>query len=168
MIGITCSQDAEDGDKLTVYVDSDHEDDQHEGYATTGVVLYLAGGPVDWRSAKQTVVVISTVEAEYVAMSKACVLVLHFRNLLESINEKQKQATVVFEDNSGAVSLSRSAKITPRTEYIDVKFHHVRSHVAEGVVDVTYIKAELQRANILTKSLGAVKFLKNRLLLLGV
>ena len=74
----------------------------------------------------------------------------------------------MFEDNSGAVSLSRSAKITLRTEYIDVKFHHVRSHVAEGVVDVTYIKAELQRANILTKGLGAVKFLKNRLLLLGV
>ena len=43
-------------------------------------------------------------------MSKACVMVLHFRNFLESINEKQEQATVMFEDNSGAVSLSRSAK----------------------------------------------------------
>ena len=82
---------------------------------------------MDWRSTKQTVVAISTVEAEYVAMSKACVMILHFRNLLESINEKQKQATVVFDDNSGAVSLSRSAKITPRTKRIDVKFHHVRS-----------------------------------------
>ena len=77
---------------------------------------------MDWRSTKQTVVAISTVEAEYVAMSKACVMILHFRNLLESINEKQKQATVVFEDNSGAVSLSRSAKITPRTKtkHVDV------------------------------------------------
>ena len=74
----------------------------------------------------------------------------------------------MFEDSSGAVLLSRGAKITPRTKHIDVNFHHVRSLVAEGVVDVTYIKAELQRANILTKSLGAVKFLKNRLLLLGV
>ena len=67
-------------------------------------------------------VAISTVEAEYVAMSKACVMILHFRNLLESINEKQKQATVVFEDNSGAVSLSRSVKVTLRTEHIGVKF----------------------------------------------
>ena len=55
-IGITFSEYAQDGDKLTAYVDSDHA---------------------------------------------------HFRNLLESIDEKQKQATVVFEDNSGAVSLSR-------------------------------------------------------------
>ena len=74
----------------------------------------------------------------------------------------------MFEDNSGAVSLSRSAKITPCAKHIDVKFHHVRSLVADGVVDVIYLKTELQRADILTKSLGAVKFLKNHLLLLGV
>ena len=80
-------------------------------------------------------------------------MVLHFRNLLESTNEKQEQATVMFEDNSGAVSLSRSAKKTPLTKHTDVKFHHVRSLVADGVVDVTYIKTELQRADILTLSL---------------
>ena len=77
---------------------------------------------MDWKSTKQTVVAISTVEAEYVTMAKACVIILNFRNLLELANEKQKQASVVFEDNSGAVSLSRSAKITPRTKHIDVKF----------------------------------------------
>ena len=44
---------------------------------------------MDWRSTKQTVVAISTVDAEYVATSKACVMVLHFRNLLESMDEKQ-------------------------------------------------------------------------------
>ena len=75
---------------------------------------------------------------------------------------------ILFTGNSGPVSLSRSAKITPRTKHIDVKFHHVGSLVADGVVDVTFLKTELQSADILAKSLGAVKFLKNRLLLLGV
>ena len=112
-IGITYSKDADDGDKLTAYVDSYHAGDQDEGYSTTGIVLYFAGGPVDWRSTKQTVVAISTVESEYVAMSKAVVMILHFRNLLEPMNEKQEQVTVVFEDNSSAVSISRSAKKTP-------------------------------------------------------
>ena len=45
---------------------------------------------MNWRSTKQTVVTISTVEAEYDAMFKACVMVLHFRNLLESINENHE------------------------------------------------------------------------------
>jgi len=101
-------------------------------------------------------------------MSKACLMVIHFRNLLTSINQQQVQATNIFEDNQGAVSLSKGSKITPRTKHIDIKFHHVRSLVAKGVVDVKYVETDLQRADILTKSLGAVKFLKNRLLLLGV
>ena len=89
-IRITYSEDADDGDKLTAYVGSDHAGDQDKGYSTTGIVIYLAGGPVNWRSTKQTVVTISTVEAEYDAMFKACVMVLHFRNLLESINENHE------------------------------------------------------------------------------
>ena len=54
-------------------------------------------------------------------------------------------------------------KLLHAPKHIDVKVHHVRSLVAEGVVDVTHIKTQLQRADILTKPLGAVKFLKNRL-----
>ena len=65
-------------------------------------------------SKKQTAVVaISTVEAEYVALSKGHVMVIHFRNGLESMNQDPEHATVVFEHNTGAVSLSRSAKNHP-------------------------------------------------------
>ena len=167
-IRITNREDAEDGDKLTAYVDLNHADDQDKGYSTTGVFFNLEGRPVDWKSTKQTVVAIPTVKAEYVAMSKACVTILHFRTLLESINEKQKQATVEFEDNSSAVSLGRRPEITPRNKHIDLRFHHVRSLTAEGVVDVTYIKTELQRTDIITKRLGAANFPKNRLVPLAV
>ena len=127
-IGIAYREDADVGDKLTAYVDSDHAGDLDYGYSTAGVVLYFAGGPVEWTSKKQTVVAISTVEAEYVALSKGCVMVI--RNLLESMNPK-RQATVAFEGKTGAVSLSRSVKITPRTKHIDVKLHHLRSLVGK-------------------------------------
>ena len=60
-IGTTYSEDSEDGEMLTAYVDSDHAGDLDTGYSTTGVVLYFAGGRVDWMSTKQTVVAISTV-----------------------------------------------------------------------------------------------------------
>ena len=76
-IGITYSEVTDDGYELTAHVDLDHAGDQAKRYSTTGVVLYFAGGPVDWRSTMQTVVAISNVEAEDVAMSKACVIVLH-------------------------------------------------------------------------------------------
>ncbi|CAB1113561.1 unnamed protein product [Ectocarpus sp. CCAP 1310/34] len=167
-IGITYTEDADGGDKLTAYVDSDFAGDQDKGYSTTGAVLYLAGAPVDWISKKQTVLAISTFEAEAVALSKACTIVIHFRNLLKSLNMKQEQPTVVFEDNTGAIAFAKGAKLTPRTKHIDVKYHHVRYLEEKKIIDVKYIETNLQKADILTKSQGAVKFLQNRLLLLGV
>ena len=49
-------------------MDSDHAGDQDKEYSTTGVVLYLAGGPVDWRSVMRTAVAISVLEDEFVAV----------------------------------------------------------------------------------------------------
>ena len=94
-------------------------------------------------------------------------MVVYLRHVLKTISSEQSAATVFFEDNLGAVSTSRSNKITPRTKYIDIKFHHVRSLVAGKVVDVKHIKAGFQKADILTKSLDALKFISNRLMLLG-
>ena len=48
-------------------------------YSTTGVVLYLAGAPVDWKSVRQTVVAMSTLELEYVALSKVSLMIIYLR-----------------------------------------------------------------------------------------
>ena len=94
-------------------------------------------------------------------------MVVYRRQLLKTISSEQSAATLVFEDNLGTVSTSRSNKITPRTERIDIKFHHVRSLIADKAVDAKYITIGFQRVDILTKSLGALKFISNRLMLLG-
>ena len=94
-------------------------------------------------------------------------MVVYLRHSLTTISSEHSAATVVFEDKLGAVSTSRSNKITPRTKHIDIKFHHVRSLVASKVVDVKHIKAGFQKADNLTKNLGALKFISNRLMLLG-
>ncbi|CAB1118547.1 unnamed protein product [Ectocarpus sp. CCAP 1310/34] len=167
-IGVRNGEDAEDGNVITAFVDSDFAGDLDKGYSTTGVVLYFAGGPVEWTSSKQTVVATSSVEAEFVALSKGCNIIKYFRHLLDTINQTQEEATVVWEDNSGALKLTRSFRITPRTKHIDVKFHHVRSLVTDGVVDVKQISTSLQKADIFTKWLNPSEFLRARGMLLGV
>ena len=158
--GLPHSEDARNGDELTAHVDADHAGDMDKGYSTTRVVVFLAGAPIDWKSAKQTFVSVSTLESDYVALSKACLMVVYLRQLLKTISSEQSAATLVFEDNLGTVSTSRSNKITPRTERIDIKFHHVRSLIADKAVDAKYITIGFQRVDILTKSLGALKFIK--------
>ncbi|CAB1111421.1 unnamed protein product [Ectocarpus sp. CCAP 1310/34] len=100
LIGVRYGKDAEDGNVITAFVDSDFAGDLDKGYSTTGVVLYFAGGPVEWTSSKQTVVATSSVEAKFVALSKGCIIIKYFRHLLDTINQTQEEATVVWEDNS--------------------------------------------------------------------
>ncbi|CAB1098324.1 unnamed protein product [Ectocarpus sp. CCAP 1310/34] len=105
-IGVRYGEDADDGNVITAFVDSDFAGDLDKGYPTTGVVLYFAGGPVEWTSSKQTVVVTSSVEAEFVALSKGCNNIKFFRHLLDTINQTQEEATVVWEEDSEAASVS--------------------------------------------------------------
>ena len=58
-------------DCLTGYVDSDWGGDTINRRSNTGYVTYLSGGPISWNSRKQKSVALSTMEAEYMALSDA-------------------------------------------------------------------------------------------------
>ena len=65
--GLTYSQDAD----LTpmAYVDADYGGCRNTRRSTSGFVFTITGGAVTWSSKRQVTVALSTVEAEYVAMS---------------------------------------------------------------------------------------------------
>ncbi|CAL0318564.1 unnamed protein product [Lupinus luteus] len=53
------------------YVDSDYAEDLDDRRSTTGFVFTLASGPIMWRSSVQSIVAMSTTEAEYMAAGEA-------------------------------------------------------------------------------------------------
>jgi hypothetical protein len=54
----------------TAFVDADYRGCRDTRRSTSGYVFLMAGGQVTWSSKRQTTVALSTVEAEYVAMSR--------------------------------------------------------------------------------------------------
>ena len=81
----------------------------------------------------------STLEAEYVALSMAMRELVPLRRLIGEIRDKTDTSlshktlmnSTVFEDNNGALGLATSPKITPRTKHIAIKYNWFRSHVGE-------------------------------------
>ena len=66
--GLTYSRD---GDLTPLaYVDADYGGCRDTRRSTSGYIFMMAGGPVTWSSKRQATVALSTVEAEYVAMSR--------------------------------------------------------------------------------------------------
>ncbi len=76
-----------------------------------------------WSSKRQSSVSRSTTEAEYIVLSNACQEGVWLRRLLSDIKLKQVDPTTIYEDNQGAIQLSRNPKFHNRTKHIDISFH---------------------------------------------
>jgi hypothetical protein len=102
----------------------------------------VAGCPVAWVSKLQTEIALSTLEAEYIALSQAMRDILPTRVVVKEIaNFLQYNNTIhfrahsdVFEDNNGALTLANVPRLTPRSKHIAVKYHFFRQHVKNGDV----------------------------------
>nr|GFB28092.1 Gag-Pol polyprotein [Tanacetum cinerariifolium] len=79
----------EDSDLIVKgYVDSNYAGDLDESKLTTGYMFTLSGGTVSWVSKLQSVVVMSTTEAEYVAGAQANKETIWLKMLLEGLRHK--------------------------------------------------------------------------------
>jgi hypothetical protein len=79
----------------------------------------------------------------------------------------QHDATVIAEDNQGAIALANNAVWHKRTKHIATKYHFVRDRVATGEVRLDYIKTDDQPADMLTKALPAPSLKKFREFVMG-
>ena len=159
---------------LDCYVDADfaglhnRDPDRSDTAARsrTGYIIMLGGCPIIWKSQLQTEISLSTLEAEYSALSMSMRTLLPLRTLLlEGIgglklpNEFTSNIKCsVFEDNNGALLLATKQRITNRTKYFLVKWHFFWSYVRDGTVAVHKIDTQEQRADYLTKGLNRETF----------
>ncbi len=123
---------------LNGYSDADWGGDSETRRSTSGYVFQIQGNTVSWSSKRQSSVSRSTTEAEYIALSNACQEGVWLRRLLSDIKLKQVDPTTIYEDNQGAIQLSRNPKFHNRTKHIDISFHLIREQVSRNVVSVKY------------------------------
>ena len=144
------------------YCDSDYAGDKDNRRSITGLVIYLCGAPICWRSKSQRGVTLSTTESEYYAMSELCSELLFIKQILEFLNMSVEYPMVVRVDNIGAMFLANNSVLSQRTKHISVRHHFIREYVEEGVVKIIFVKSKLNTADIFTKSLGQELFLRHR------
>ncbi|GJY96432.1 retrovirus-related pol polyprotein from transposon TNT 1-94 [Tanacetum coccineum] len=140
------------------YVDSDYAGDLDGSKSTTGYVFTLSGGIVSWVSKLQSVVAMSTTEAEYVASAQASKEAVWLKMLLEELGHKQEKITL-FCDNQSALYLARNPAFHSKTKHIRVQYHFIREKVEEGTVDMQKIHTDDNVADYLTKAINCDKFI---------
>ncbi|KAH9651790.1 hypothetical protein KPL70_026888 [Citrus sinensis] len=143
------------------YVDSDFARDLDKRKSTTGYVFTLAGAAVSWVSKLQTVVALSTTEAEYMAATQACKEAIWIQRLLEELGHGQEKISV-FCDSQSALHFARNPAFHSRTKHIGVQYHFVREVVEDGSVDLQKIHTKENLADVLTKPINTDKFVSSR------
>ena len=139
-------------------MDSDFAGDVDKRKSTTGYVFALAGAAVSWVSKLQTIVALSTTEAEYMAATQACKEAIWIQRLLEELGHKQENIAL-FCDSQSALHIARNPAFHSRTKHIGVQYHFVREVVEDGRVDIQKIHTNDNLADALTKPINTDKFI---------
>ena len=112
---------------------------------------------VSWKSTLQSTVALSTIEVEYMTITKAVKEAIWLQGLLDDLAFGKKQVTM-FCDNQSAIHLVKNQVYHARTKHIDVRYHFVWEIIEEGGVLVQKIKTDDNLADMLTKVVTTIKF----------
>ncbi len=141
-----------------------------------GFVICLNKCPIIWSSKLMEPICLSTMMAEYYALSLAMREVLPLRDLVKVVAHGSgipprcvtNFKTSVWEDNMGALTLANlePGQHTSRSKFYDVKVHWFRSELGPDIT-VQKIDTKLQLADLFTKPLLVKTFTTLRKLLMG-
>ena len=150
--GLTYSRDS----VLTplAYVDSDYGGCRDTRRSTSGYVFTMSGGPVTWSSKRQATVALSTVEAEYVAMSRCSQQMVWMQTWLDEVEIEHDMPGIIQGDSHGAIALGKNTKDHGKVKHIDIRHHYLRELVKSGAISFEQIPSADNVADLFTKPLA--------------
>ncbi|KAG7564160.1 Integrase catalytic core [Arabidopsis suecica] len=125
--------------KLIGYSDSSHNIDPDDGRSTMGHVFYFGK-----KAAKQAI---------------------WLQDLLSEITGSSCEKVTILIDNQSAITLTKNPVFHGRSKHIHRRYHFIRECVENGLIEVVHVPGDEQKADILTKALGRIKFKEMRSLI---
>lgn len=139
------------------FTDSDWGGSLSDRKSTSGMFFRLGSCAITWGSKKQDVVALSSTEAEYVAATTAACQMVWLRRILGDCGRCFDKALVLWYDNQSTIAVAKNPAFHGRTKHIDVRFHYIRSLIADGLIVLQYCNTGDQLADIFTKPLSVEK-----------
>ena len=125
------------------------------GKSTGGYLVKMGTGAISWMSKLQSVVALSTTEAEFIAAVSAGQEILWLRNLLSEWGYGVKSHPSSLQiDNQSALTVAKNPEHHGRMKHLDTKYFWLRDEVGKGKITLHYVPTAEMPADLLTKSLS--------------
>ena len=105
--------------RLEALSDSDFANDKDTRYSVYGHIIYFGGVPVPWKSKNMKSVVLSTAEADYVAVLEVVNEIKFSYQMLRCMEIKEPVPIKVQVGNVGAIWLANNSSVSERTNHVD-------------------------------------------------
>ncbi|XP_036345999.1 secreted RxLR effector protein 161-like [Rhagoletis pomonella] len=137
--------------------DADWASDIDKRRSCTGYLFKMSNAAINWASKRQPTVALSSTEAEYMAMSSAVQEAVWLKQLSGELDYGGGSSIQLYCDNQSAIKLAESDGFRPRSKHIDIKYHHLRETVENGIISIKYIPTVEMAGDSLTKAVAKGK-----------
>ena len=135
------------------FSDADWATNQSDRKSVSGYAFFMFSGLVSWSSSKQKETALSSAEAEYMAITHVSKEALWIKLFCRSIGLTFPRPLMLLSDNQSAIDMTKSKTVSSHVKHIDIRYHFICDHVAEGTISVKWIPTDDMTADIFTKPL---------------
>ncbi|UYV80202.1 hypothetical protein LAZ67_18001996 [Cordylochernes scorpioides] len=147
-----------DSNDVCAYSDADWASDIDDRRSNSGTAITIGHSLVIWKTSKQKCVSLSTMEAEYLALSQTTKEAVWIATILKELKFLSNFAfpLIIHCDNRSAIDFSKNNVENNRSKHIDIRYHHVRERIISGDIKIVYIPTKENLADVFTKTLSKV------------
>ena len=135
------------------YIDADYGGDLDDCHSCSRHIFVQAGGPTSWGIQYQPTVALSTMETKYMALTRAMKQILWMYLAMDEVGYPQPHPAILWNDNAGAVLLSKNTKLNVRVKHIDIHYHYIHNCISDGNINIHHLPSTENLADMLTKQL---------------
>jgi hypothetical protein len=154
---LTYAPDLSSSQLFTTYSDTDHSGNPANSRSTSAYAVEIDTGAVSWMSRLQSIVALSTTEAEFISAISAGQQIVWMYSFLGSLGNSFDAPSLLLVDNQSVIQVARNPEHHGRMKNLDLRFFWLRNMVNSGVIAVRYIPTTDMAADLLTKALACLK-----------
>ena len=146
-------------DDLIEYIDSNWEKLADEKKSTVAYVFYFVDDSIFHCTKQQSIVALSTIEVEYMTLSKIKKNVIWCAKFLKELDYKKNIKSILLRiDNKKSISFIKNSESHKSIKHIDIRWYWIRDAVERSQINLKYVSIKAMITDKLIKSLSTFAF----------
>lgn len=141
---------------IKVYSDANYANAK-DRKSISGIILLLNNDIICWQTKKQSIIALSTAEAELYAATEAIKDALWLQNMLQEIYNIIVPITM-YIDNLATISIIENNTDYGKSKHINIRFKYVKNYLSNNHINIKWVESKNNIADILTKRMANPAF----------